>query len=216
MAASPHGSIGAPITRGSLISFAYPRSMAMSQNAIHDPYPMVILTDVWPNHIRGVNLHYLTFPYIKKLLQNYGGNPGFSYSFIKPDAYMANAFRMYVRGGVRNPKRLDTEWLLTVLGSVRSFSPGEIEKIRQSIQQQIQSRLQAKADELTSYEEWRSSLSRPQQVQLNNTIGNVQQALTGGLDRGLVQPTGPSPQQAQTQLRPSNTNVPEVGPEQTP
>ena len=56
------------ITRGSLVSFQYPRSFAMIPNVIHDPYPMVILTDIWPQYIRGVNLHYLTFPYVKKLI----------------------------------------------------------------------------------------------------------------------------------------------------
>lgn len=167
------------ITRGSLISFNYARSLAMSPNMIHDPRPMVIITDIWPNYIRGVNLHYLTFPYIKRILQMYGGNGMFSYSNIKPDPYVANAFRMYVRAGVQRPKRLDTEWLLGVLAESRSFSPGEIEKIRTNIEQQIQARLQAKANELTSYEEWRRSLAPTQQRQLLNKIDQVQKAFTG-------------------------------------
>lgn len=179
---------GSQITRGSLITFHYPRSFAMIPNVIHDPYPMVILTDVWPNYIRGVNLHYLTFPYVKKLLQSFGGNQSFSYSNIRTDRYMANAFRMYVRAGVTRPKRLDSEWLKTILQQVRSFAPGEIEKIRANIQKQIQARLQAKAQELTSYEEWRKSLTQSQQRQLRGKVADVQNVLTGGVQRDLIAP----------------------------
>ena len=93
VASNQHGMSSKSITRGSLISFSYPQSMAVTPNVIHDPYPMVIVTDIWPNYVRGLNLHYLTFPYIKKILTQHGGNAGFSYSNIKPDKYMANAFR---------------------------------------------------------------------------------------------------------------------------
>lgn len=188
LAANQYGMTGSQITRGSLITFHYPRSFAMIPNVIHDPYPMVILTDVWPNYIRGVNLHYLTFPYVKKLLQSFGGNQSFSYSNIRTDRYMANAFRMYVRAGVTRPKRLDSEWLKTILQQVRSFAPGEIEKIRANIQKQIQARLQAKAQELTSYEEWRKSLTQSQQRQLRGKVADVQNVLTGGVQRDLIAP----------------------------
>ena len=192
LAANQHG-VGGAITKGSLISFHYPRSYAIIPNVIHDPYPMVIITDIWPNYIRGLNLHYLTFPYVKKILQMWGGNPSFSYSHIRPDKYMANAFRMYVRLGVRQPKRLDSEWLKTILQSVRSFAPGEIEKIRASIQQQIQQRLQAKAKELTSYEEWRKGLTQSQQRQLRGKVKDVNDLVTGGQQRNLIVPNnGPA------------------------
>lgn len=176
------------ITRGSLISFAYPRSYATIPNIIHDPYPMVILTDIYPKYIRGVNLHYLTFPYVKKIIETFGGNQQFSYYHIKPDAYIANAFRMYVRAGVQRPKRLDSEWLKTVLESVRSFNPGEIEKIRANIQRQIQARLQAKAKELTSYEAWRKQLSESQKRQLRGKALDVNNIITRGSQENLIQP----------------------------
>lgn len=188
LATNQHGVSTNKITKGSLISFHYPRSYAIRSNVIHDPYPMIIITDIWPKYIRGVNLHYLTFPYIKRILQNYGGNQSFSYSNIRPDGYMANAFRMYVRMGVLQPKRLDTEFLLNVLGSVRSFSPDELEKIRDNIRRQIQDRLQAKANELTSYEEWRTNLTRSQQVQLNRKVKEGQKTIQGGVDRNLIYP----------------------------
>lgn len=180
------------ITRGSLISFSYPRSCAMIPNVIHDPYPMVIITDIWQNYIRGLNLHYLTFPYIKKILGNYGGDQSFNYRFhVRPDRYMATAFRMYVRKCIRQPKRLDTQWLIQVLQSVRSFDPGEIEKIRSNIQQQIQKRLQVKTDELTSYEEWRAKMTESQQRQLRGKVADVRNVLTRGYDQNLVFPEEP-------------------------
>lgn len=187
LAANQYGLSTNKITRGSLISFNYPKSYATIPNVIHDPYPMVILTDIWPRHIRGLNLHYLTFPYIKRILGTYGGQ-GFSYFNIKPDTYMAQAFRMYFRVGVRQPKKLDTDWLIQVLQSVKSFSPGELENIRANIQKQIQQRLQAKADELTSYEEWRAKMSESQKRQLRGKGLEGQRIFTGGVERDLIKP----------------------------
>lgn len=176
----------ASVTKGSLISFYYPQSYATIPNIIHDHYPMVIVTDVWRSYVRGVNLHYLTFPYVKALLTKFGENTSFSYSHIKPDVYMAQAFRMYVRAGIRRPRKLDTKWLTQVLGSVRSFNPGEIEKIRANIQKQIQNRLQAKAKELTSYEQWRKSLNQQQQRQVQNRVKDVESAVTRGPQQNLT------------------------------
>lgn len=187
IATNQHGPSVNKITRGSLISFHYPQSYAIIPNVIHDPYPMVIITDIWPKYIRGVNLHYLTFPYVKKLLTNFAGR-SFSYMNIRNDKYMANAFRMYVRMGVQQPKRLDTEWLISVLGSVRSFGPGELEQIRTNIQRQIQARLQTKANELTSYEQWRSQLTQSQQRQLRGKGLEAQNIIMGGQDRNLINP----------------------------
>lgn len=202
LAANQYGFSTKAITRGSLISFDYPRSMAMIPNIIHDPRPMVIITDVWPPHyLRGINLHYLTFSYIRKILQTWGGNQGFSYAAIRPDKYVASAFRMYSLRGVTRPKRLDSEWLKTVLASVKTFNPGEIEKIRASIQQQIQSRLQLKASELTAYDQWRRNLTPTQQRQVGTRVQGVQEALTGGFDRNL---TNPAPFQGKQNIQPNN------------
>lgn len=187
VAANQYGAAWGGLKKGSLISFEYPRSFAMIPNVIHDPRPMLIITDIWsPNYIRGLNLHYLTFNYVQKILQTYSGNSSFSYSNIKPDTYMATAFRMYNLRGVIRPKRLDSEWLKTVLSSVRSFDAGELEKIRATIEQQIQARLQAKANELTAYEEYRKGLTKSQNVQFNNRTTGIQDALTGGLQRNLI------------------------------
>lgn len=183
-----HGLSTKKIKRGSLVSFSYPESFATIPNVIHDPYPMVILTDIWPKYVRGLNLHYLTLPYIKKILGTYGGQTGFSYFQIRPDQYMAKAFRMYVRKGVRQPKLLDVNFLNTVLESARSFAPGELEQIRAEIQRQIQQRLQVKANELTSYEEWRGSMTDSQKRQLRGKGLQSHEALKGGVDRDLIYP----------------------------
>lgn len=189
LASNQYGLTGTnQITKGSLISFHYPISFAIIPNIIHDHYPMVILTDIWPNYIRGLNLHYLTFPYVKKILEMYGGNTSFSYANIKPDAYLANAFRMYVRAGVQKPRKLDTEWLKTVLREVRSFAPGEIEKIRANIQQQIANRLQAKAKELTAYEQWRKQLTESQKRQFRGKVKEIYDTLKRGVDANLIYP----------------------------
>ena len=95
---------------------------------------------------------------------------------------------MYNMKGVQRPNRLDSEWLKTVLQSVRTFDAGEIEKIRTSIQQQIQARLQVKANELTAYEQWRRGLGQVQKQQLNTRVQGVQDALTGGIQRNLINP----------------------------
>lgn len=192
------GLVGSQITRGSLISFNYPRSFAMIPNVIHDVQPMVIVTDIWPNYIRGVNLHYLMFPHVRSLLTKYGGNAGFSYQAVKASVSEVgtawyDAFRMYVRAGVGRPRKLDTEWLKNVLTEVRSFDPGEVEKIRSTIQKQIQVRLQAKAKELTSYEQWRKQLTESQKRQLRGKVADVHNAITRGVTQDLIQPTSTMP-----------------------
>lgn len=192
VATNQHGMSTSKITSGSLIAFSYPNSYATIPNIIHDPYPMVLITDVWSKYIRGVNLHYLTFPYIKRILNNFGNRPFNFQQNIKIDKYLANSFRMYMRQGIKQPKKLDTEFLINVLASVRSFNPGELEKIRMNIQQQIQSRLQVKANELTAYEQWRSSLNNSQQRQLQGKNLETQRAVTGGVERNLITPNSGS------------------------
>lgn len=205
LARNQHGFSASKVSRGSLISFHYPVSWAVVPNVIHDPHPMLIITDIWPKHIRGLNMHYLTFPYIKKILENYGGK-NLSYATIRPDAYMAQAFRMYIRQGVRQPRLLDLPWLQSVLLEAKSFDPGEVEKIRMSIQQQIQNRLQAKADELTSYEEWRSGMTESQKRQLRGKGLEGQRILTGGPDRGLIMPNPQASPQLPT-VEPMDENL---------
>jgi hypothetical protein len=151
---------GAPNTtigRGSLISFNYPRSMSYKPNRLHDPTPILIISDIQPTYIRGVNLHYLTVPYLKTFLLSNGRNTNFNYATnIKPDKYLADSFRMYYRLGMQQQRKLDVSFLMQLLSVVRSFSPDELERIRNELRQQIQRRVQIKAAELNAYAEWQN------------------------------------------------------------
>jgi hypothetical protein len=140
--ANQYGPSVKTVGKGSLIHFNY-------LFYIHDPYPLVIITDIFPQYVRGVNLHYLTFPYIRRLLQPNCDNQGFSYYNIKGDQYIVDAFRTYKRRGIRNLKSLDCAFILNVLASVRSFDPEEIENLRRIVQEQIQQRFQPRAERMT-------------------------------------------------------------------
>jgi hypothetical protein len=90
VASNQHGFQANTLGRGSLIAFNYPISHAQRPNVIHDPYPLLIVTDIWPQYVRGVNLHYLTFPYIKRVLTSNCNNRTFSYYNVRPDKYLVN------------------------------------------------------------------------------------------------------------------------------
>jgi hypothetical protein len=182
VAANQYGPSVRTINRGSLVQFHY-------LFWIHDPQPLVIVTDIFPNYIRGVNLHYLTFPYILKLLQPYCDQGGFSYYNIKADQYIVNAFRTYKRMGVKRPKALDCAFILNVLGSVRTIDPNEIETIRQLVQEQIKTRAQPKAEELAQRYQ--------QMMQGQQEQGFVNQNAPPPVERNLLPPEGPNlgPQQ---------------------
>lgn len=139
-----------PASKGSLVIFNY-----IFYKPGHDPYPLVFMTDdnyplKNPLYIRGVNLHYLTFPVIKKLLQPNINNPNFSYDNIKGDSYITGAFRQYKKVGIRQLKTLNTAFLLNVLASVRSFNPSEIEAIRNSVREQLQRLTNPSANEMVT------------------------------------------------------------------
>ncbi len=119
------------LKKGALVSFSY-------QWWKHDPYPLLILTDIFQgNMLRGINLHYLTFPYIRNLLKMGGNNPAFSYANIKGDKYITNAFRSYKWNAIRQVRVMDVSFLLTIMGMVRSFDPSQIMAIRKIVQDQL-------------------------------------------------------------------------------
>lgn len=135
------GPLNPAIGRGSLVNFNY-----LFYKAGHDPSPLVLITDVWAEYIRGINLHYLTFPVIKKMIYPGPGisvcdNPIFTYQYLKnnPTAgqYILRAFRQYKRNGIDSLKKLDCDFIANSLAISRSFDPNEIEAIRQSVREQI-------------------------------------------------------------------------------
>jgi hypothetical protein len=120
------------VKKGTLVSFNY-----IFHKAGHDPFPNVIVTDVNPLYIRGLNIHYLTFPYIRKLLQANCSNTAFGYGTIKGDKFLVSSFRQYKRNGIRRLKVLDCDFILNLLGTVRAISPNEVEAIRQTVNEQL-------------------------------------------------------------------------------
>jgi len=97
--------------------------------------------------IAGLNLHYLTFPYVRWLIQHHCGNDAFRYTTIKGDKYIVNSFRTYKFAGLRLVRGIDCDFLRTVLTSLRSFDPEEIEAMRKEVNKQLRERMNMKADE---------------------------------------------------------------------
>lgn len=129
------------ITKGSLISFSY-------SNWKHDPTPLVVVTDLIPgDRIRGLNLHYLTFTHIQRILQTYCDNAGFSYRNIMADSYVVGAFRHYKTQGIRMARKLDCDFILRVMTMVRSFDPSEVAKIEETVEQQLRQQVNLTAEE---------------------------------------------------------------------
>jgi hypothetical protein len=138
------------LARGDLISFSYafykPGHDASPLVLVTDPdYPAIAKIGSAPNrglYIRGINLHYLTFPVIKKLIfpnssQSVCENPNFTYQSIKNNGYISSAFRQYKKKGIGSLKKLDCRFIVNAMGMSRSLDPNEIEAIRKSVRQQI-------------------------------------------------------------------------------
>jgi hypothetical protein len=132
---------GGTINKGDLISFSY-----IFHKTGHDPSPNVIVTDTSSFYIRGLNIHYLTFPYIRKLLQDNCDNRLFSYRSIKDNSYLVSSFRQYKKTGIRNLKKLDCKYLLNLMASIRAITPNEVEAIRQTINDQLSKMSQERID----------------------------------------------------------------------
>jgi hypothetical protein len=147
------------VGRGSLIWFKYPVSLSKDRYQIHDPTPLVIVTDIWPNILRGVNLHYLTLPYINNLMTQCD-NPNYSYGNVRGDRYIANAFRMYYRRGMSGIQKVDCSTLFSMQEVDRQrklLTPAELEAMRKQMQAQIQSVLQNQTTDLNQMEQQKLS-----------------------------------------------------------
>jgi hypothetical protein len=115
----------------------------------HDPYPLILVSGFYSDgRLAGVNLHYLTFRYIKGLTQAYCNNRTFGYQLIKGDKYIVQAFRTYKKAGLKQARLIDSDFLLNVLGTARSYSPNEVEKIRQHVQEQLRQQVNPRSDQM--------------------------------------------------------------------
>lgn len=146
---SSRSNLSGALSRGDLVSFSY-----AFHKPGHDPSPLVIVTDPdYPvrvtrpgaflsQYIRGINLHYLTFPVIKKLIfpnsnQSVCENPNFTYQSIKNNGYISSAFRQYKKNGIGSLRKLDCNFIVNSMAISRSLDPNEIEAIRKSVREQI-------------------------------------------------------------------------------
>lgn len=116
--------------KGSLVTFFY-------NYWKNDPKPLVIITDVFNDIIRGINLHYLTPAYIRVQLQQSCDNRSFSYANFKTDSYIVQAFRSYKRSGIQYLHKIDCSFLQQVLKVSRTINPAEVEQIRQKIHEMM-------------------------------------------------------------------------------
>lgn len=133
------------ISRGNLVIFNY----SFWKN---DPRPLVIVTDYNINgKMRGINMHYLTYPYIRNIL-NIASNSqgGFSYNNIKNDSYIVNSFRSYKWTGISQVKKFDLKFINQMIDNSRNFDPNQIQAIRQSVNQQLQKQYIPSADNITN------------------------------------------------------------------
>lgn len=124
------------VGKGSLINFTY-----LFAKAGHPLSPMVLVTDVMPGYIRGVNLQYLTPAYIQRLLDkrflNGCNNPRFSYFNIKNDAFVSAAFRQYKRQGIANLKQFDCSFLSSLIMAMKKIDINEIYQMQKQVNEQI-------------------------------------------------------------------------------
>lgn len=136
-----------PIGRGSLVRFYY---------AFHKPghpaFPTVLISKMDASYMWGVNIQYLLDSEIKKLLKDLGGcgNTGFSYANFKGDEYIMKGFRQYKIAGIdRNfLRQIDCSLLVQIMDKYRRLDPQEIENIRQTVRQQINTLLNAPPEQV--------------------------------------------------------------------
>lgn len=155
------------VSKGALVMFQY-------SFWVHDPVPLVVVTDFMPGkRVRGVNLHYLTFPYVRNLLTRV--STSFSYQTIKGDAYINSSFRTYKWAGISQVKIFNSKFVLQMMTVARTFDPYQIRAIRQSVEQQLQQQIIGKAQESVAEQP-----QSPQQQQGTQPQMNQQQQPTQG------------------------------------
>lgn len=132
------------VHKGSVVNFRYIGQRP--GKAIHDPYPLVLVSDIFSDAIRGVNLNYLTVPYVKSMIERFLEKP-FSYSLIKGDPYIVGgpnnpgAFRTYKRNGISQLRMMDSDFLRGIAAISRTLDPNELDQIRMQIEELIRNQM---------------------------------------------------------------------------
>lgn len=119
------------VHKGNVINFFYIGQRF--KKSIHDPYPLVLVSDIFTDAVRGINLNLLDAPYVTSLIKTYLDTP-FSYVNIKTDNYITNAFRTYKRSGISSLRMMDGDFLKGLAAVARSLDVNEIEQIRSQIE----------------------------------------------------------------------------------
>jgi hypothetical protein len=126
--------------RGTIITFYYGQWK-------HNPYPTLIVTDSYAPRfgidgmLRGVNLNYLSFGEVKKIL-DHCGNTSFSYGTLIRDgklAGMRRAFRRYRWNQLNIPyiMRFDNDEIKEKAGIVEAYDPVSAMAMKEQIRQQL-------------------------------------------------------------------------------
>jgi hypothetical protein len=139
------GNLG--VRKGSLINFEYTFWR-------RDQSPLVVVSNEFADgKLWGVNLHYLTMPYMKKIMALSANNPAFSYLSISNDAYMKKAFRSYKWTGIKNLSISEHgKKLASIISMARSYDPAEVEIMRRRIKEQFGQQMNPKASQMTNLE----------------------------------------------------------------
>lgn len=135
--------------------------------------PCVLVSSINGYEMRGINLHYLTFMDVKRLLVP---NPNLTY-YIK----VVKAFRTYLVRGimVEKAKIIDAKFLLQMMSMVKSFDPIQVKAIREEIERQL----------ITSYQQPQANPTDPL-LQGSITTQQSSAMLDGSANTGLAGNTG--------------------------
>jgi len=115
---------------GSVVSFFY---RGQRGRPIHDTYPFVIVSNIFSDAIRGLNLNYLASPDVTKIILEYLDNANFSYRAIEQNAYYVDAYRTYKRSGIAQLRIYDSRFLRALAYVAPRLDPNEITQIEQQI-----------------------------------------------------------------------------------
>ena len=123
----------------------------------HDSRPLVLVAGKYTKpdeRIGGINIHYLTLPYLtgklRGLMDNQCGSEQFRYKLVQHDPYITQAFRIYKKSGIGKVLRFDCGYASGKLDAVRTlkYNPQEMKAIREMIRQQLQRDVNPTAEQL--------------------------------------------------------------------
>ena len=122
-----------------------------------DSRPLVLVAGKYTkpdDRIGGINIHYLTLPYLagalRGLMDKHCGSEQFRYKLVQHDSYITQAFRIYKKSGIRKIMLFDCGYASGRLNAIRTFkyNPQEMKAIRNMIRRQLQREINPTAEQL--------------------------------------------------------------------